>query len=83
VIALIGLSCSQEEFNIVNTNQADAKRVLANANDFQNFNISNHSALFSNQIGFQGVFFRGLADQFSQPMLSVAFGVSVINQEDK
>lgn len=65
VIALIGLSCSQEEFNIVNTNQADAKRVLANPNDFQNFNISNHSALFSNQIGFQGVFFRGLADQFS------------------
>ncbi|GAB4508607.1 MAG: hypothetical protein Tsb004_07390 [Allomuricauda sp.] len=65
VMALTILSCSQEEFNIPNSNQADAQRVLANGNDFQNFNISNHSALFTSQIGFSGIYFRGLSDQFT------------------
>ncbi|MCL6273833.1 RagB/SusD family nutrient uptake outer membrane protein [Muricauda sp. 2012CJ35-5] len=65
LITMTILSCSQEEFNIPNNNQADAERVLANATDFQNFNISNHSALFDNQIEFQGIYFRALADQFS------------------
>ncbi len=65
VIALTIVSCSQEEFNIGNPNEADAERVLANAADFQNFNISNHSALFDGQIEFTGIYFRGLSDQFS------------------
>ena len=59
------LSCTQDEFNIGNPNQADAERVLANSADFQNFNISNHSTLFSTQISFGGIYYRGLADQFS------------------
>ncbi|WP_430907725.1 hypothetical protein [Maribacter sp. 2-571] len=59
------MSCSQEEFNIPNDNQADAGRVLANAADFQNFNISNHSALMTSQVEFTGVYFRALSDQFS------------------
>lgn len=58
-------SCSQEEFNIPNLNQADATRVLANGGDFQNFNISNHSSVMSSQIDFSGIYFRGLSDQFS------------------
>tara|TARA_B110001450_G_scaffold162895_1_gene151834 strand:- start:781 stop:2256 length:1476 start_codon:yes stop_codon:yes gene_type:complete len=58
-------SCSQEEFNIENPNQADARRVLANPSDFQNFNISNHSSLMTSQIDFTGIYFRGLSDQFS------------------
>lgn len=65
VVALAVLSCTQEEFNIGNPNQADAERVLANGPDFQNFNISNHSSLMSSQIAFSGIFFRGLSDQFS------------------
>ena len=65
VFAMAIVSCTQEEFNIGNPNQADAARVLANGADFQNFNVSNHSALFDNQIEFQGIYFRGLADQFS------------------
>ncbi|MGS0526537.1 hypothetical protein ACU8V7_16480 [Zobellia nedashkovskayae] len=64
-MAMTILSCTQEEFNIGNSNEADTQRVLANGPDFQNFNISNHSALFDNQIEFQGIYFRGLADQFS------------------
>tara|TARA_B110000114_G_scaffold126220_1_gene132275 strand:- start:1505 stop:3013 length:1509 start_codon:yes stop_codon:yes gene_type:complete len=59
------LSCSQEEFNIANPNDADAKRVLGNSADFQNFNVSNHSALMSSQINFNGIYFRGLSDQFT------------------
>jgi len=59
------LSCSQEEFNIENPNAADAVRVLANAGDFQNFNITNHAALASSQINFNGIYFRGLADQMT------------------
>ncbi|WP_400070361.1 hypothetical protein [Zobellia russellii] len=65
VMAMTVLSCTQEEFDIRNSNEADSQRVLANGPDFQNFNISNHSALFDNQIEFQGIFFRGIADQFS------------------
>lgn len=65
LIALVVQSCSQEEFNIGNPNQADAERVLANSNDFQNFNVSNHSALMTAQVSFNGVYFRGLSDQFS------------------
>lgn len=57
--------CSQEDFNIPNTNEPDGASVLANSNDFQNFNISNHTTLFSEQVGFNAVYFRGLADQFT------------------
>ncbi|MEO0508152.1 MAG: hypothetical protein AAF090_18495 [Bacteroidota bacterium] len=64
-LALAVVSCTQEEFNIGNPNQADAARVLANAADFQNFNISNHTNNFFSQIGFNGVYFRASADQFS------------------
>ncbi|MEO1486647.1 MAG: hypothetical protein AAFU57_12925 [Bacteroidota bacterium] len=64
-LALAVVSCTQEEFNIGNPNQADAARVLANAADFQNFNISNHTNNFSSQIGFSGVYFRASADQFT------------------
>ena len=62
---ILTFSCSQEEFNIGNTNEADAKRVLANSSDFQNFNTSNHSSLMTSQIDFSGIYFRGLSDQFS------------------
>ena len=64
-LALAIVSCTQEEFNIGNEYQADAARVLANAADFQNFNISNHTNNFFGQIGFNGVYFRASADQFS------------------
>lgn len=64
-LALAVVSCTQEEFNIGNDNQADAARVLANSADFQNFNISNHSAMLFRQTSFNGIYFRGLADQFS------------------
>lgn len=63
--ALITTSCSQEDFNIPNTNEPDGAAVLANSNDFQNFNISNHTTLFSEQVGFNAIYFRGLADQFT------------------
>lgn len=59
------LSCSQDEFDIENPNAADAKDVLAIPSDFQNFNITNHTSLFSSIVGFNGVYFRGLADQFT------------------
>ena len=65
MMAMTLASCTQEEFNIGNPNQADAARVLANGPDFQNFNVSNHASLFDNQIEFQGIYFRGLADQYS------------------
>lgn len=65
MMVLVITSCSQEEFNIGNANQADAVRVLANASDFQNFNISNHTNTFFSQVSFNGIYFRGLADQFS------------------
>ena len=65
VTALLIVSCSQEEFNIGNPNQADASRVLANAADFQNFNISNHTTMLTGQIDFSGIYLRGSADQFS------------------
>ncbi|KQC31229.1 RagB/SusD family nutrient uptake outer membrane protein [Flagellimonas eckloniae] len=65
VTALLVMSCSQEEFNIGNPNQADAARVLANAADFQNFNISNHTTMLTAQVSFSGIYFRGAADQFS------------------
>ncbi len=65
MMALGVMSCTQEEFNIGNPNQADAARVLANAADFQNFNISNHTNTFFSQISFNGIFFRGMADQFT------------------
>lgn len=58
-------SCSQEEFNIPNTNQPDASKVLSSAADFKNFNTTNHTSLFSTQVGFSGVFFRGMSDQFT------------------
>ncbi|WKX77346.1 hypothetical protein [Zobellia laminariae] len=73
VMAMTILSCTQEEFNISNSNEADTQRVLANGPDFQNFNISNHSALFDNQIEFQGIYFRGLADQFSTTNAAYGF----------
>lgn len=65
ITAVLIFSCSQDEFNIPNPNQADAKRVLGNGADFQNFNISNHSSVMSSQIEFTGIYFRGLADQFT------------------
>lgn len=65
LICVALVSCTQEEFNIENTNEADAERVLANAADFQNFNISNHTAVMQGQVDFSGIYFRGLSDQFS------------------
>ncbi|WP_299122140.1 RagB/SusD family nutrient uptake outer membrane protein [uncultured Tenacibaculum sp.] len=62
---LLMLSCSQEDFNIDNPNQPNAAAVLSNAADFKNFNTTNHTTLFSNQIGFAGIYFRGLSDQFT------------------
>lgn len=63
--AFLIMACDQDHFNIENTNQADAIKVLATAADFQNFNTTNHTTLFQTQIGFYGIYMRGYADQFS------------------
>ncbi len=65
LIAQITVSCSKKHFNIDNPNYPIAKEVLADANDFKNYNISNHNSLFQAQVSLSGVFFRGLSDQFT------------------
>jgi len=65
MIVQIFLSCSKEDFNIDNPNYPKASDVLADENDFKNYNISNHNLVFQNQVSLTGVFFRALADQMT------------------
>jgi len=65
MIVQIFISCSKEDFNIDNPNYPVASEVLSDANDFKNYNLSNHNSLLQDQVSLTGVFFRALADQFT------------------
>ena len=62
---LVFSSCKKETFNIDNPNYPIDKEVLADPADFLKFNQSNHKNVFQAQVDLDGVFFRGMSDQFT------------------
>lgn len=73
IIASLFLSCNDDIFDIENTNEPDAARALAQAEDVENLITGAFRSFFGDAVGFEAIFPNLIADQTSTTNASSGF----------